>query len=92
MAAEASGRVRRESEMRAKTEKRKDWIKSITDIEKLRSLALDSCDTRFEEWRDIGYRDQQMSEMMLLASLGTGTIAAVLAYSLYGLRDKNRVA
>ncbi|TSA41845.1 MAG: hypothetical protein D4R57_00140 [Verrucomicrobiales bacterium] len=92
MAREASDMVLREPEMRAKTEKGKTRIQNITDIEELRSLALKSCDSRFEEWRDIGYRYRQMSDAVLWASLGTATISMVLAYSIYGLRIKNPVA
>jgi len=74
--------------MRARTEKGKTRIQGSTDIEELRSLALKLCDSTFEEWRDVGYRYQQISEAMLWASLGTATVSAALAYSLRGLRDK----
>ena len=78
--------------MRTMTEKAKTRIQGIADVEELRSLALKACNTRFEDWRDLGYRHQQMSEAVLWVSLCTATVSAVLAYSLYGLRDKNRVA
>jgi hypothetical protein len=78
--------------MRAKTEKGKARIQGITDIEELRRIALRSCDARLQEWRDIGYRSREMSEAMLWASLGTATVSIYLALSLYGLRERSRVA
>ena len=91
MASEASDILRREPEMRAKTEKAKARVQGITDIEKLRSLALKYCDHLSEPPLPIDFY-QHMRGAMLGASLGTATMAAVLAYSLYGLREKNRMA
>src|SRR5664280_3509120 len=66
MEREASIVVVREPEMRARIEQAKTRIQTETDIEKLRSLALLSRDSKFEEWRDVGYRYHQMSGACLL--------------------------
>jgi hypothetical protein len=82
--------VHREPEMRAKTDRSKTQIQGITDIEELRSMALKHRDHLLEDWRDFGYMYRQMRDGMLWASLITTTFAVVLAYSLHGLRGRNR--
>jgi len=92
MEREASAIVAREPEVRTKADQSKQRIQSESDVEKLRLQALKSIDSRFEEWRDVGYRYHHMSGAFLWAALGGATMSIVLGYALYGLRVERREA
>ena len=85
---EASALDVRELEMRTSVIRTRDRIRTETDISELRSYALKSCDTIFDEWRDMSYRLHQGSQALIFSALLTAFTSVVLAYSVYGLRIK----
>lgn len=89
---EASVIFGREPQVRAKAEENKARIRSETDVERLRSAALRSCDLPIEEWRDQGDWCQRLNRGFVLASVGAAMMSVALAYALYGLRVERRTA
>jgi hypothetical protein len=92
MEREASALDVREPEMRGTADRTKDRIQTETDIARLRTIALNSYDLNFEEWRDKSYRLHQFSEGLLDLSFVYAFTSAILAYAIYGLRNKTPAA
>jgi hypothetical protein len=89
---EASVILTREPQLRAKADQNKARIKSETDVESLRSVALRSCDRPIQEWHDQGDWCQRLNRGFVLASVGAAIMSVILAYALYGLRVERRTA
>jgi hypothetical protein len=88
MEREAAALDAREPEMRVSADAARNRIRTGTDIEQLRTIALNSYDLNYAEWRDRSYRLHQGSGGLLDLSFVLAFISAILAYAIYGLRHK----